>query len=71
MISIGGALDAAMYGIETAGQIPANLGTMKCDPIEGVKMFDLNLGTWGTANPGPQDPIYRVPAQVVAVIGGS
>lgn len=71
MISIGGSLDAAMYGVETSGQVPANLETMKCDPVEGVKIFDLNLGTWGTFMPGPQSPAYRVPEQVVRVIGGS
>lgn len=71
MISIGGSLDAAMYGVETTSQIPTNLEMMKCDPIEGVKIFDLSAGTWGTLSPGPQSPEYRVPAQVVAVIGGS
>ncbi|KAE9981857.1 hypothetical protein EG327_006067 [Venturia inaequalis] len=71
MISIGGSLDAAMYGVETSNQAPPNLETMKCDPVEGVKIFDLNLGTWGTFLPGPQSPPYRVPEQVVRVIGGS
>lgn len=71
MISIGGSLDAAMYGVETSGQVPANLDTIKCDPVEGVKIFDLSLGTWSTYSPGPLAPIYRVPAQVVAIIGGS
>ncbi|TLD29586.1 hypothetical protein E2P81_ATG05880 [Venturia nashicola] len=71
MISIGGSLDAAMYGVETSGQIPTNLETMKCDPVEGVKIFDLSLGTWGTYMPGPQSPPFRVPEQVVRVIGGS
>ncbi|QDS77352.1 hypothetical protein FKW77_005389 [Venturia effusa] len=71
MISIGGSLDGALYGVETSGQIPTNLDTMKCDPTALVRIFDLSLGGWGTYSPGPLSPAYRVPAKLVAVIGGS
>jgi hypothetical protein len=71
MIAIGGSLDASMYGIETTGQIPADLNSMKCGPQDGVQIFDLTLGTWSTSFVGPNGPAYQVPQKVVAIIGGS
>jgi hypothetical protein len=71
MMSVGGSLDASMYGAETTGQMPPNLNSMKCDPIEGVQIFDLTTGTWGTSFNGSYGPDYQIPQKVVTIIGGS
>jgi hypothetical protein len=70
MMSVGGALNASMYGVETSGQIPPNLNTAKCDPSEGVAIFDLSTLKWGSFF-NPYAPAYRVPQKVVDVIGGT
>jgi hypothetical protein len=70
MLTIGGSLNSSLYGIETSGRIPPNLDTAKCDPREGVAIFDLTDLVWGSFF-NPYAPAYQVPQKVVKVIGGT
>lgn len=69
MLSVGGALNASMYAVETTGKLP-DLSTTKCDRWGGVGLFDLTNLTWGSFF-NQHAPEYQVPNKVVDVIGGS
>jgi hypothetical protein len=70
MMSVGGSLNASMYGVETSARIPPDLNTTKCDPREGVAIFDLTSLAWGSFF-NPYAPEYQVPQKIVNVIGGT
>lgn len=69
MLVAGGARDAALFAVETTGDVPPLAGAA-CDAGAGVELFDLTNLTWGTFF-NLEAPAYRVPRRVVDVIGGT
>lgn len=69
MLTVGGALDASMYAVETTAQLPS-LNNTTCDTQGGVALFDLSNLTWGSFFDA-YAPAYQVPEKLVRVIGGS
>lgn len=69
MISIGGALDASLWAVETTGDLP-DLNNITCDPDGGISLFDASDLTWSSVYDANSAP-YQVPQKVVDVIGGS
>ncbi|OJD38040.1 cell wall anchored protein [Diplodia corticola] len=76
MLATGGARDASLLGVETTGDIP-DLSQTTCDDGgignggAGVRLFDMNEGTWGTFYDADQAKNFLVPTAVVKKIGGS